>query len=56
MFPVNNVDECRVALKKLIDDDEYRGSISYALKEFMKNHTGATDIIVSEVTKNRWLD
>ena len=56
VFPVNNVDECRVALKKLIDDDEYRGSISYALKEFMKNHTGATDIIVSEVTKNRWLD
>ncbi len=56
VFPVSSANECSGVLEKLITDEEYRGSISYALKEFMKNHTGATETILSEVKKHRWLE
>ena len=55
VFPVANADECKDALTKLITDEEYRGAISYALKEFMKNHTGAAGVIMGEVKREGWL-
>ncbi len=56
VFPVANATECNEILKKLITDEEYRGAISYALKEFMKNHTGAAALIMGEIMSEGWLD
>ncbi len=55
VFPVNNAEEAKAVLGKLIADDEYRGSISYALKEFMRNHTGAANTILREIEQKGWL-
>jgi len=55
VFPVNDAAGCKEVLGKLITDDEYRRGISYALKEFMRNHTGAADKIVGEVRVKGWL-
>lgn len=56
VFPVSNAIECNRVFKKLITDEEYRGAISYALKEFMKNHTGAAGVIMGVVKREGWLD
>ena len=56
VFPIANATECNEILKKLITDEEYRGAVSYALKEFMKNHTGAAGMIMGEVKREGWLE
>ena len=56
VFPVANASECKEVLNKLITDEEYRGAISYALKEFMKNHTGAAAKIMGAVEREGWLE
>jgi 3-deoxy-D-manno-octulosonic-acid transferase len=55
VFPVANATECNEILNKLITDHEYHGAISYALKEFMKNHTGAAALIIGEINREGWL-
>jgi 3-deoxy-D-manno-octulosonic-acid transferase len=56
VFSVNNVLECRTILGKLITDDAYRDKIGKALKTFMQQHTGATDSIIREISKEKWLN
>jgi 3-deoxy-D-manno-octulosonic-acid transferase len=56
VFPINDASSCSIALNKLITDDQYRLSISGALKTFMKTHTGATAIITNEIRRKKWLD
>ena len=55
VFPVHDAGACRAVLHKLIADDEDRLTIGYAVKEFMKQNTGATAMIMDEINKEKWL-
>ncbi len=55
VFPVSNAHEYGEILKKLIVDEEYRTDVSTALKQFMRDHTGATARIMDGVKKHNLL-
>ena len=55
VFPVSNADECSAVLQKLVADEEYRGGLNYALREFMRGKTGATKMILDEIKAKGWL-
>jgi len=55
VFPVRNAGECGAIINKLIIDESYRNEISGSLKNFMKEHTGATGIIMEEIGTGKWL-
>lgn len=55
VFSINNTAECNAVLKKLLEDEQYRKSISDALKKFMRDHTGATKTIMNSIDVNKWL-
>jgi 3-deoxy-D-manno-octulosonic-acid transferase len=55
VFPINNAGEAKLILKKLIQEETYRADISNALKLYMHNHIGATDLIIKKITSEGWL-
>ena len=55
-FPVRNATECKEIMTKLTSDTTYLRAISEQLKEFMLTHTGATEKIMEEIDKQKWLD
>ena len=55
VFPVNDAQECKAVLKKLITHEDYRKRISASLQDFMQAHVGATEVIMSEVENEGWL-
>ena len=55
VFPVNDAQECKDILKKLVSQEDYRKGISASLQGFMQVHVGATGVIMSEVGKSGWL-
>jgi 3-deoxy-D-manno-octulosonic-acid transferase len=55
VFPVNNAAGCKAILLKLIEDEQYRKSISASLKKIIQDHTGATKSIMDSIRGNKWL-
>ena len=55
VFPIHNALESNEILKKLITDTVYRNSVSDLLKKFMREHTGATGVIMDEIKRGKWL-
>ena len=56
VFPVTNVDEGANVLNELITNEPHRLAISKALKSFMQEHTGATEMIIDEIKQEKWLN
>ena len=55
VFPVNGATDCKEILGKLIANEPYRLSVSDSLKTFMKDHIGASVVIMDEVERYKWL-
>jgi len=56
VFPVNDAAGCRDILSKLITKEQYRLTTGVTLKGFMKEHTGATAMIMDEIERGGWLN
>jgi 3-deoxy-D-manno-octulosonic-acid transferase len=54
-FAVNNEDECKTILQRLISDNDYRSHIHFSLIKFMQENIGATNAIIQLIEKEKWL-
>jgi 3-deoxy-D-manno-octulosonic-acid transferase len=54
-FPVQNADECRNILSRLINDTGFRSAIHLSLQSFIRENTGATNGILQLIEKEKWL-
>jgi 3-deoxy-D-manno-octulosonic-acid transferase len=54
-FPVQDADECRDILSRLINDTDYRATVHLSLKRFIQENTGATNGILQLIEDEKWL-
>ncbi len=54
-FSISNADEYKKILIKFFTDEDYYQSIHQLLLQFMKEHSGATDTILSYIQINKWI-